>query len=261
MQDVVNERAQNSERSAIPIDELARQAGTTTRNVRLYQTEGLLAPPRRGGRIAYYNRSHLERLKLIARLQGRGFSFASMRELFDAWDKQRGVGDILGISERIIGGWNDEDPQVFTIQELAARFPSGADIETLIARAAKLGLVEPRDEKLYVSRPSMLRAAEELTAAGVPVGAACDELERVQRHIEKIASGFANLFAEHIWDPAARSGLSADRMREIAQTLERLRPAASLAIQAILSRELEKAAAREAARQAMRFRRRTKPRH
>ena len=33
------------------IDELARRAGTTTRNVRSYQTRGILPPPRMVGRV------------------------------------------------------------------------------------------------------------------------------------------------------------------------------------------------------------------
>ncbi|MGH7814403.1 MAG: MerR family transcriptional regulator [Candidatus Binataceae bacterium] len=240
------------------IDELARRTGTTSRNIRLYRTEGLLPAPSLNGRVAAYTDDHLSRLKLIARLQRRGFSFASMRELFDAWDERRGLGGILGIGERIVGGWNEERPRAFAMRELAKRFPRGTDVRTLVNRSVKAGLAEMRDGKVYFARPSLLRAAEELIGAGVPVRAACDELERVQGRIGKIAEGFANLFAAHIWGPASRSGLSAERMREIAETLERLRPAATLAIQAILSQELERAAAKKAAQEAAKFRRTTR---
>ncbi|MBF6482319.1 MerR family transcriptional regulator, partial [Nocardia cyriacigeorgica] len=41
------------------IDELARAAGTTSRNVRLYQEKGLLpAPVRRAGRANIYGDAH-----------------------------------------------------------------------------------------------------------------------------------------------------------------------------------------------------------
>ncbi|MDT7598572.1 MAG: hypothetical protein QOK26_649, partial [Pseudonocardiales bacterium] len=36
------------------IDELARFAGTTSRNVRAYQERGLLPPPRKEGRVGIY---------------------------------------------------------------------------------------------------------------------------------------------------------------------------------------------------------------
>ena len=79
------------------IDELARRAGTTTRNVRLYQSRGLLPSPQRRGRVAYYNDGHLARLQLIARLQEHGFSLASIDHLLQAWGQNRGLHDILGL--------------------------------------------------------------------------------------------------------------------------------------------------------------------
>ena len=42
------------------IDDLARVAGTTTRNVRGYQDRGLLPRPVRRGRIAIYTDLHLD---------------------------------------------------------------------------------------------------------------------------------------------------------------------------------------------------------
>ncbi|MDP8987506.1 MAG: MerR family transcriptional regulator, partial [Actinomycetota bacterium] len=36
------------------IDDLAREAGCTTRNIRSYQTLGLLPPPSIVGRVGYY---------------------------------------------------------------------------------------------------------------------------------------------------------------------------------------------------------------
>ena len=41
------------------IDDLARLAGTTTRNIRVYRDRGLLHPPLRVGRIALFNDTHL----------------------------------------------------------------------------------------------------------------------------------------------------------------------------------------------------------
>ena len=50
------------------LDILAHEAGIPTSTVRLYQNRGLLYPPRREGRLGYYNTGHHERLQPIAHL-------------------------------------------------------------------------------------------------------------------------------------------------------------------------------------------------
>ncbi|HUA94587.1 MAG TPA: MerR family transcriptional regulator, partial [Acidimicrobiales bacterium] len=52
------------------VEELARRSGLSVDTVRFYQKRGLLDPPERQGRIAWYDSSHLERLERIRRLRG-----------------------------------------------------------------------------------------------------------------------------------------------------------------------------------------------
>ena len=82
------------------VDDLARATGTTTRNIRALQTEGLLAAPSLIGRTGAYDDEHLTRLRAILRLQGRGFSKAAIRELFDAWEAGASLEDVLGLPRR-----------------------------------------------------------------------------------------------------------------------------------------------------------------
>ena len=60
------------------IDELAREAGTTVRNVRAYQDRGLLPPPRRSGRVGLYTDAHLARLRLIGTMLERGYTLGNI---------------------------------------------------------------------------------------------------------------------------------------------------------------------------------------
>lgn len=66
------------------IDELAEDSGTTVRNIRVYQERGLLPAPIRRGRTALYGPAHKHRLNLILRLLDRGYTFATIEELFIA---------------------------------------------------------------------------------------------------------------------------------------------------------------------------------
>ncbi len=77
------------------IDDLARLAGTTTRNIRVYRDRGLLPPPLRVGRIALFNDTHLTRLRLITSMLDRGYNIAHVREMLSAWEEGKNLGDVL----------------------------------------------------------------------------------------------------------------------------------------------------------------------
>src|ERR1700722_7770197 len=86
------------------IDELARMAGTTTRNVRALQTSCLLIKPEILGRTARYGEAHLARLSAVLRLQGEGFSIASIRALLEAMSAGLSLADVLGEERPVLEG-------------------------------------------------------------------------------------------------------------------------------------------------------------
>jgi DNA-binding transcriptional MerR regulator len=86
---------------ALTIDELAGSAGTSTRNVRSFQTMGLLDRPGLKGRTGQYTGQHLERLRTILRLQDDGFSLHSLALLFAAHARGDSLGAVLGLDDRI----------------------------------------------------------------------------------------------------------------------------------------------------------------
>jgi DNA-binding transcriptional MerR regulator len=65
------------------VHELAELVGMTIRNIRAYQSRGLLHPPEIRGRVAYYNGSHVARLGLISSLQHEGFTLAAIQRLIE----------------------------------------------------------------------------------------------------------------------------------------------------------------------------------
>lgn len=71
------------------ISELAQEFDVTTRTIRFYEDEGLLAPQRRGQTRVYSPRDRVL-LKLILRGKRLGFSLAECRELFDLYDPEQG---------------------------------------------------------------------------------------------------------------------------------------------------------------------------
>lgn len=67
------------------ITELAREFGVTTRAIRFYEDQGLLAPTREG-RNRIYSRRDRVRLKLTLRGRRLGLALGEIRELFELYD-------------------------------------------------------------------------------------------------------------------------------------------------------------------------------
>jgi DNA-binding transcriptional MerR regulator len=90
------------------LDELARVSGVSARNIRAYRERGLLDPPRRVGRSAYYDDYHLSQLKTINQLLRKGFNSAHIAEFFTSLRRGADLADILGIQRAVLGPRADQ---------------------------------------------------------------------------------------------------------------------------------------------------------
>ena len=69
--------------------QLAREFALTSRAIRYYEQEGLIAPSRRG-RTRVFSLRDRTRLRLIQRGRRLGFSIAEIREILDLYDDREG---------------------------------------------------------------------------------------------------------------------------------------------------------------------------
>lgn len=237
----------------ITIDQLARESGATSRNIRAYQTRGLLPSPRMEGRVGYYDDGHLARLKYIANLQERGFSLAAIQCLLDAWEDGRGLNDVLGFEEALTAPWSDESPEPVSIEWLLERFPEAVEDRSLVTRAVSLGLLTEVDGGFEAYSPRLLRVGVELVGAGVPLAAVLDEYERLVADADRIAGRFVELFEANVWEPFVAAGMPPERLATVTEAIQRARPTASAAVDAALAHAMERAVAASAARQVARF--------
>lgn len=74
-------RAEQAQGGPFTVDDVAELTDLTPRTIRSYQTQGLLPPPEHHGRVAYYDRSHLDRLEVITELKERGLSLADIKDV------------------------------------------------------------------------------------------------------------------------------------------------------------------------------------
>lgn len=235
------------------IDVLARRAGMTTRNIRAYQTRGLLPAPRLVGRVAHYDSGHLARLKYINQLLERGFSLAVIRDLLTANEEGRSVRDLLGFEEALTAPWSDEVPEAYTIDRLQRLFPEIVHNGALLERAVALGLLVWRGDEYMAPSPKLIEVGAMLVASGVPLSAALDEYENLRDDLARIALRFVSMFENHVWEPFVQQGFPPERLNEVTETLQKLRPAAADSVHAVLAQAMEQEVEASTARQVARF--------
>ncbi|QBI55716.1 MerR family transcriptional regulator [Streptomonospora litoralis] len=217
------------------IDELARLAGTTVRNVRVYQDRGLLSPPRREGRVGIYTEAHLARLRLIGQLLKRGYTFANISELVTVWERGGDLNDILGFESAVGDPWSDEIAGYITMGELREMFPGQVSAPN-ITRSLRLGLLEREGLRFRVPSPRLLNAGAELVAAGMELSTVLDISERLKERVGALAGELVRTVADHILAEHAPEGiLRGEEIAETAVLVRRLRPLAQTAVDALLA--------------------------
>ncbi|MFJ7998564.1 MerR family transcriptional regulator [Streptomyces sp. NPDC096310] len=200
------------------MEELARAAGITVRTVRFYRERGLLPPPRREGRIAWYDDHHLARLRTVAALLERGHTLTGIADLATAFESGRDVGEVLGL-----GTPTEETPVRLSPEELADYFEDEVTPSSL-ATALELGyLATDGDEIVHISR-RLLDVSSSLVREGVPLAAVLETARRVRAHADALADLFATTLDTHA--PAADPA--------------KLRPLARSVVEAELSMALDR---------------------
>ena len=211
--------AGNGEQREYRMEELAAQAGITVRTLRFYRERKLIHPPRREGRIAWDDDTHLARLRTISALLERGHTLSGIAELAEAFDHGRDVGDLLGL-----GAPTEEIPVRLTPEALADVFGADATPENLAA-ALDLGyLGTDGGEIVHISR-RLLDVSAALVREGIPLADVLSAARRVRDHAEALAEVFTDLVATQDRSP---------------EDVQRLRPLAKSVVEAELSLALDR---------------------
>ncbi|ROZ89168.1 MerR family transcriptional regulator [Gordonia sp. OPL2] len=172
------------------IDDLARAAGTTTRNVRGYQDRGLLPRPVRRGRIAIYTDTHLARLKVINDLLKRGFTIRHIGEFLSGIQRGDNLAEVLGLEEIVSEPWSTATSTTISADDLKGLLNSGnpAHFERLI----EFGLIEPKGaddnpDTYTILDQETVSAYGRLVKLGLPLSGILDVHGRFDREMAAVA--------------------------------------------------------------------------
>ena len=224
------------------IDELAQRTRLTVRNIRAYQSRGLLPPPELRGRTGYYDEEHVARIELIRELQSQGFNLEAILRLIEEAGGE--THEVLRFTRAVKEPFEHEEPREISLEELAERWGDAASPE-LLERAVALGLVRDLGDDRFEERsPRLGQAGLELARLGINPEIALDVIERARRHAEGVADAYVQLFLNEIWRPFEVAGRPPERLPEVREALERLRPLASETLLAIFGLAMTEATER-----------------
>ncbi|WP_066933166.1 MerR family transcriptional regulator [Streptomyces sp. NBRC 110611] len=227
--------------------ELAEEAGITVRTLRFYRERKLIPPPRREGRIAWYNEHHLARLRTIGALLERGHTLGGIADLLSAFEAGRDVGELLGLQgdlqSPLLPPWSEETPVRLTPEQLVDHFSRDITPENLSTSFDIGYLAIDGDEFVHISR-RLLDASAELVNSGIPLAAVLEAGRRVRAHADALADLFTTLIRTHlladVLDHAAPGPGTAQDLDRIARTIEGLRPLSKGVVEAELSMAMDR---------------------
>ncbi|ACU39615.1 MerR family transcriptional regulator [Actinosynnema pretiosum subsp. pretiosum] len=197
----------------LTVDELAVRVGLPGSTIRMYQTKGVLHPPRKTGRVAHYDDTHIERLTLVQRLQSRGFSLPAIAELVAARARGATVASVLGLGDTE----GPDDWVRVRLRDAGKLMPLGDLRPALLRRAVEVGLVRWRFGWPHVRRWA-LESGTRLADLAIPSDEVLDHFASLRRSTDAIAREFVELFERRLWPtlegPANRED-QLDRIREL----------------------------------------------
>lgn len=221
------------------LDQLAAATGISSRTIRFYQAEKLMAKPRKRGRDAIYDTTHVERLTQVGELRDRGLKLDMIRTLVTSADPAETIGEWLGVDATLSAPWSSDRPQHTTKDELTELIGHyGSPPVGLIGELDRHGyIVSQADGNWTIPSPALLGAAVRLYFAGTDIDVTARVHRLFRRRISRAVDDAVDVLTARIGNGFAGSGSA----RDVALVIDALRPAAYDSVSAILANEVERA--------------------
>lgn len=174
------------------IDDLAREAGTTTRNVRVYQENGLLARPQRRGRVSIYTDRHLSQLQAVTRLLKEGFTVKHILKFVTGLQSGQELVEVLDLAdlgELVTSPWSHPESRVMSLEQLQDKL-GPLDAKTL-RRLCSSGVIEPSGDGYLVPDRRIINDFATLMSRGMPLAAILTTSGAVDKKLDDAARALA----------------------------------------------------------------------
>lgn len=209
-----------SDGDELTVDELAARTGLTVRTVRFYATQGLLPPPERRGRLAYYNSQHRMRLELIRTLQDHGYTLAAIERVLARIPADAAAAE-FAVQSAVLAPWLPDQNELIDRAGLERRMGRSLDDEEIDYLVDTGGVTRVGAE--FRTSAAALGHACALLELGVPTALLQESSRLIQEHAAAVADGLTETFIANVWAPYQRGELSHE---QVLAMMARLRPLA-----------------------------------
>ena len=200
--------------------ELAAATGVSVRTTRYYASLGLLPPPQRRGRVAYYSAVHRGRLELVRALQDHGFTLSAIERYLARIPLDASAED-LAVQRAMLTSWAPGERATLTARQLerrAGRRLSPGQLEQLVLT----GAVARVDERRYEVLPSF-EVGVALLDLDLPLDGLVEAAAAIDTHMGALADDLSRVLQRRVLEPY-RARTPTDReAAALEQTLSRLR--------------------------------------
>ena len=213
------EREYDSGEELYTVDELAATTGMTVRTTRYYAGLGLLPPPTRRGRMAYYTEGHRARLELVRALQDHGFTLSAIEKYLGKVPADASVED-LALQRAMLTSWGGGKRETMTRRQLEtrARRPlEDADLDWL----EKTYAIRREGDRFELLPP--FDVAMQLAELDLPAASMEEAAEAINRHMDALADELTHLLRTRVLAPFREAEHTEADKAAFEQTVSRLR--------------------------------------
>jgi DNA-binding transcriptional MerR regulator len=198
------------------VEQLAAACGTSVDTVRYYQSLGLLPPPDREGRVAWYGAEHAARIRDVRALQKRGLTLAAVKRVVQG-ELGRADADLAAAVAAERGASDAEE--LLTLEEFANRSGVPASLIQAVEREGVPFGRRVQGEDRYTSADiEIVRVALRLLEFGLPLNDLLALAREANTSMRGLADRAVELFDEHVRKPirdtAASDDVAAEQMVE-----------------------------------------------
>ncbi len=206
------------------VEQLAAACDVSVDTIRYYQSRGLVPPPTKQGRVAWYDDRHAERIREVRALRGKGLTLAAIeRVLGDGADPADAD---LALAVAAARGQSAED-ELLTLDEFADRSGvPGSLIQAVEREGIELGRVEDGETRYTAADIDMIRGALRLLDYGLPLGELLELARDTNEAMVALASRAVELFDHYVRKPIRDTAASEEAAAaQLVEAFDALLPA------------------------------------